>query len=128
MNDTTRDELVAEGLPVPPVVPVIPTTTAALGGHRSPDQPLHNITFFAVIGAVLGRNIAPPLLKLVISPFELCPGNRAEECLFIPIPLLPPISVFLSCVSKIPNLSQTALPPSDSSLTFEWSVTGYSCC
>ena len=84
MNDTTRDKLVGEGLPVPPVVPVIPTTTAALGGHRSPDQPLHNITFFAVIPVVLGRNIAPPLLKLVISPFELCPGNRAEEYLFIP--------------------------------------------
>ena len=125
MNDTTRDKLVGEGLPVPPVVPVIPTPTAALGGHRSPDQPLHNITFFAVIGAVLGRNIAPPLLKLVISPLEL----PWQPCgVFIYTPLLPPISVFLSCASKIPNLSQTALPPSDSSLTFEWSVTGYSCC
>ena len=80
----SMDNLVAGPNPTP-VVPVIPTTTV-LGGHRSPDQPLHNITFFAVIGVVLGRNIAPPLLKLVISPLELPrqPGRRV----FIPGPCL----------------------------------------
>ena len=76
------------------MVPVIPTTTV-LGGHSSPDQSqLHNITFFAVIPVVLTRNIATPLLKLVISPpLALATGQREGR-----IYTLRPLFLYFSAV------------------------------
>ena len=90
-----------------------------LGGHRL----VLNITFLrSLYDCVPARNIAPPLLKLVISP---SPSNRVKGRGAYLYPGLPPISVFLSCISKIPNLCQTALPQSDSSLTFQLSALPY---
>ena len=103
----SMDNLVAGPNPTP-VVPVIPTTTDPGWSQVPPSRPGWPATvhFFAVISellVVLGRNIAPPLLKLVISPL-VGPGNRVwRGSIYTPC-----ISVFLSCISKIPNLSQTA--------------------
>ena len=79
-----------------------------------------NRTFFAVISellVVLGRNIAPPLLKLVISPL-VGPGNRVWEYLY---------PVYF-CISQLyfqntQSLPDGPLPLSDSSLTFGLSET-----
>ena len=109
------DLAVAGGLPV---VSVIPTTKSWVATGWS--STLHFLR--SLYDCVPARNIAPPLLKLVISP---SPSNRVKGRGAYLYPRLPPISVFLSCISKIPNLCQTALPQSDSSLTFQLSALPY---